>query len=232
MHIVQPSRWRVSKLAGTSVIFLVLLTAALFVCSAFCLAVKGQNRDPAALANMNRDDWYLLLVVLSKDDRQQATIMKNAEQTLNDMEESACVPDGRMFEQWAQHFGIKNLKEAEQFIPHGALYAVLINVMRKLRDPPGVEALYEQAKQAARVSGRTHMSMARTYCTMGLPREAIRVCEGHLSDSIDDVLGSRLIKKCGYDASDVQAAAVIFECCKRRGVADVLVYSMHRWKHQ
>ncbi|KAJ3006278.1 hypothetical protein HKX48_000204 [Thoreauomyces humboldtii] len=157
---------------------------------------------------MNRDDWYLLLVVLSKDDRQQASFMKIAEQLLNDMEESRDASlMAEMFEQWAQHFGIKNLKEAEHFIRmvwwcaapaiiSDELYAVLISVMRKLGDLPGAKALYEQARQAARVG-----------------------------DSIDDVLGSRLIKKCGYDASDVQAAAVIFDWFKRRGVADVLVYA-------
>ncbi|KAJ3165405.1 hypothetical protein HDU88_004199 [Geranomyces variabilis] len=198
---------------------------------------KTQIRTNGDLVSkLDRDDWFLLLVILSHDKALQYTpYMENATQLLNDMEEAGCLPDGRMFEQWARHYDLKDLKEAEGFlrmvwwcaspaIVSDALYATLINLMRKRKNVKAAAALCEQAKKAGRAGPKTYISMARTFCSMELAEEAIQLCEEELSDLLDDKLCSLLLKKCGYDKPNIAEAAKILEWAKSRDIADVRTY--------
>ncbi|KAJ3174006.1 hypothetical protein HDU87_007220 [Geranomyces variabilis] len=188
------------------------------------------------VSKLDRDDWFLLLVILSHDKALQYTpYMENATQLLSDMEQAGCLPDGRMFEQWARHYDLKDLKEAEAFlrmvwwcaspaIVSDALYATLINLMRKRKNLQAAAALCEQAKKAGRAGPKTYMSMARAFCSMGLAEEAIQLCEEDFADALDDNLCSQLLRKCGYDKPNIAEATKILEWAKRRNIADVRTY--------
>ncbi|KAJ3152438.1 hypothetical protein HDU86_005619 [Geranomyces michiganensis] len=187
------------------------------------------------VSKMDRDDWFLLLVILRHDKALQFTsYMEHATRLLNDMEDAGYLPDGRMFEQWARHYDIKDLKEAETFLRmvwwcsspanvSDGLYATLIDLMRKRKMLKDAAALYEQAKKAGRAGPKSFISMARTFCSLDLAEEAIQLCEQEIN-TVDDKLCGQLLRKCGYDKPNIAEATKILEWAKRRNIAGVYTY--------
>ncbi|KAJ3008338.1 hypothetical protein HKX48_008639 [Thoreauomyces humboldtii] len=188
---------------------------------------------PEALAKLDPDDWFHLLAILGKRKSDQGpTFGERADVVLKDMELSGRAVDNRMFQEWARHADIRNLKDAEWFLrmvwwcaaPEAItddLYATLIKILARIGDRRGVEELFRQAGKMKRVGDETNIRMAVSYCRFGAADKAMRLCVEAFRNRIDDRLCARLVRNCGpyRQPMDLAQALDVFDWAKTIGAA-------------